>query len=384
MKYIIILFISIALIGCSQDQNQFSIKRGNYQRTGNYVTDPITRINKVLWEANPGKRTFDTNPILYDKKIFIGDNRGDIHVLESETGKELATSNIDYGFHRSASFLGQQLQINEGVLYFNIVGDITTYLCAVDVNTLQLKWKKELNLPYTPVIYGDKIYYSLSNELVSANKNDGKRVWSIKVGANKNDFITSDLCMSEGTIFLGTDQKIHYAIDAKDGKILWKEKLSGKEFPVSKVYYLRDESESVIGGQNLLIYDSGSIISLDTKSGKENWRGSYNCNSLAAVSENKIVFNKENAIDCISLSNGKLIWEYSKKYFYPHTSPIIVGSNIYLSYEGDMGTGAFKCIDLNTGNENWDYKPGAGSYISPLVYDKKMYLALSYKLIALE
>jgi outer membrane protein assembly factor BamB len=129
--------------------------------------------------------------------------------------------------------------------------------------------------------------------------------------------------IKNGVIYFGGNDGYFYAVEAKDGKLVWKVSV-GSEITTSAAV-----------GENLVFFGcmDGKLYAMDIHTGSEKW------------SKNTGVSNR--------------------------SSPAIVGSILYLG-----GAVAFLALDSRTGDLLWvfDTKGGA-TYASPFIHDGVFYCA---------
>ena len=216
-----------------------------------------------------------------------------------------------------------------------------------------------------------------------------------------------------------------YALDARDGKVLWKTNLL-KQFSSERPEWGLSLSPLIAG--NLLIMlsgDSGSLIALDKQTGKTIWEQRGYTTSYSSVQldsnrpENAFIFTASGLV-YFRIKDGRKLWEYPwktaynlnvaipqvigdhvfitsgykhggtllkvstshakkvwmTKNFSNHFGGVVLRDNTIYGFHGNTGKrGSFlRSLDVKTGKVNWEQNGlGAGNVI--LVYDKLIVLS---------
>jgi len=159
---------------------------------------------------------------------------------------------------------------------------------------------------------------------------------------------------SDGKLFLGSDDQSFAALDGKTGQIVWERSLSsgGFDYVPYEAALSPDESKVYYTTQ------SGKMVALDTKNGKELWefRGSTSSriSTPAVSSDGKTVYagSESNDFHAIDADTGLEKWSASVK--------IGDGSRPALSPDEKtvyVGTGDWRleALDADTGTTKWDF-----------------------------
>ncbi len=213
----------------------------------------------------------------------------------------------------------------------------------------------------TPFIEDNYVYsFGRSGDLVCWQLADGEMVWR----QNVNDFggkepshghSSSPLVQKDRVIVQGGGEALFMAFNRYDGELIWKtgDGLAGFASPVP----FKDGDETYI-----LMYHGKGLSCIDTEEGQERWRApwEFDMNATTPALENNIVFITSFTQGCqaleISSDGYKVLWKNSAVSAH-HSDPIIIDGYLY-GYTGFSGRnkGAFKCIELKTGEEMWSSK----------------------------
>lgn len=199
---------------------------------------------KFLWQYPTKKSITNSNPVVVEGKVFVGDDSGIVYALDASTGKLIWQKQLEaYQIHSSPAY-------DNGVIYVGTetedVGGARTgrgsYMCALDAQDGKVLWQFESdwrsnempNLIHgTPAVLDGVVYFGSENGYFYAlNKNDGSLIWKkiitkgVKTSARQARStglvgISTAPALGYGKIFIGTWEGNFLALDQRDGKTLW-------------------------------------------------------------------------------------------------------------------------------------------------------------------
>ena len=166
---------------------------------------------------------------------------------------------------------------------------VNGYLCAVNINTGALKWKKKVEGPILfgaePIAENNRVYIATSYGIVQAFAQDGTAVWE----RNLEEGIFSSLTYDNGLLYVGTDRSRVYAINARDGSVRWSCQTDSRIFT---------SSPKVYRGILFVGCYSGSFYAIDARSGWPKWAFKANKPVLSAPAffEDSVFFGSEDGM----------------------------------------------------------------------------------------
>ncbi|MEJ2271349.1 MAG: PQQ-binding-like beta-propeller repeat protein [Candidatus Bathyarchaeota archaeon] len=234
---------------------------------------------------------------------------------------------------------------------------------------LNLRWKSTTNggVVSTPIAANGRIFVgSQDKNIYSLDATDGRKIWNFTTGAR----IKSSLAFFEDKVYLGPDDGYIYCLDALNGSLLWKTQAGG---------YIEAQFKAVTGIRSSpIVFDNkvyvGSLDTnlycLDANSGNIEWKFETQgyITSTPAVSEGNVYVTSQEpssgALYKIDSNNGSLIWKREIEYEIVadrgtdlHVSPTVADGLVFVATNKDYYYG----INATSGEIEWKYLTSRGS-----------------------
>lgn len=192
-----------------------------------------------------------SNPVIFGKVALVGFSDGSLDAIDLQSGSVLWQKSISYA--KGASDVERLVDIDTDPLIEGEIAYIATYqgyVGALSLRTGEFIWKKPASTYKNLAIDNYNVYLTSSDDVIYAyNKRDGHVSW--KQAALKARNLTEPVVMNK-KLFIGDKQGFLHALNAEDGEIISRTKLSG---PI--------EISPVVEDRNLIILTSnGKINSL--------------------------------------------------------------------------------------------------------------------------
>lgn len=213
----------------------------------------------------------------------------------------------------------------------------------------------------TPFIDSDRVYtFGRGGDLFCWRLFDGEILWRKNVtdeggeaptwGYSSSPLVVDNLVLVQG----GGDCRT-IAYDKMTGDVVWK---SGSGI----AGYAALSEMNIAGNQIVLAFHGTGLAAVTVEEGTElwnkDWTTRYNVNATTpVVVEDKVLitsgYGTGSMLLAIKSDRADSLWD-SKAFSAHHSDPHIIDGYIY-GYSGDsfQNKGAFKCIDLKTGEEKW-------------------------------
>ena len=215
---------------------------------------------ETLWNFEAqGQISASPNRIGFEgrKAIVVGSYDNYLYCIDSKNGKEI--SRFESGYYIN----GAVALSNNFIVYGGCDGWIRVVDCISGIQTDSLE--VETYIPASPAIYNDWCYIADHSGNIYEIKLDRGKIASHKKiieSQDKNSAFVSVPAVSDRMVYVVSSDRNIYAINRKDGSIVWKHLLKGET----------GESSPVICNDKLLVCTRSGIVSIhDAKTGNLLW-----------------------------------------------------------------------------------------------------------------
>ncbi len=368
LKFISGIFILCCQYSCSNedDNNQYSMFRGNNKHTGTYVTAEV--------KNNPGlKWRFKTNGVVNSSvaiegdKLFFGSGDSSLYCINASDGL------LAWQFKTSGAVFSSPAVIN-GVVYFGS-HDGNFYALNSKDGTVEWSFKtggekrfsaKGIHglLPKdslfidewdfwlsSPAIERSTVYFGSGDGYFYAlDKNDGKEKWKFKT----DGIIHSSPALAFGNVYFGGFDTYLHALNAESGKELWKYKTPDD----TVIYNQTGITSSPVIADSILYFGcrDSRVYALNAVTGTFIW-SKYNnmgwISQVPVVADNKVMYASGSSKKFVALNkqNGDSVYSIGVETG-AFSSPAIVNNTLYY---GDF-RGSMFGRDVATGKLIWTYQ----------------------------
>ena len=332
---------------------------------GMYPSKNYTSFGSTKWKFSTKGKIF-SSPAVFEGVAYIGSEDKNLYAVDIATGKELWKFTTEGAIHSSPAVYKDVVYFGSFDGFYYALNKNTGKLRwkfqtgGEKLNGHKGLWGMKpdnefLNDPFdfylsSPVINMDdtnlKVYFGSSDgNLYSLDAETGKLSWKFKT----NGIIHTSPTLYEGKVFIGSWDTYMYAVDAEAGKEIWKFK-TGDHPEVHLLEGIQasatvdvDEDAIYFGARDAYFY------ALDINTGNLKWKF-FNDNSwvlsTAGVKDGSIYFGTSDQYNLISLDakTGKQNWKF-KANGYVYSSPALAGNTVFF---GDF-TGKMFALDLKSG-----------------------------------
>jgi outer membrane protein assembly factor BamB len=185
----------------------------------------------------------------------------------------------------------------------------------------------------------------------------GKLKWSFITG----DHIQSSPAVSDGTVYIGSNDGYVYAIDAETGQEKWKYKTGSWV----------ESSPVIVDGVVYVGSNDSKLYALDAETGKKIWdyKATYAIRSGPAVSNGKVYFGADDySMYAVDTETGNKVWSYETDN-YVQSSPVVSGGIVYFgSFDGFL-----YALNANNGGLRLKFDTRSAIVDSPVISDTIVY-----------
>ncbi len=212
----------------------------------------------------------------------------------------------------------------------------------------------------TPAVDGKRVYAALSTHLYCIDTGDGSLVWKTPYPGRKGP-ASSPLVLG-GTVYLQDHPLV--AFDGKSGEVLW----TNKEVGGSKQSPAAWQSPE---GTVIICNSSNEVVGVDAKTGKILWKQPGGGDATPAVSGDYLVVTsrtKDHSLSAFKLSAtaAEPLWTMDFRTLRYGSSPIIFEGHAY-----HLGSKRHLCVELETGKIAWQ-RDATSAISSPILADGKL------------
>jgi len=193
--------------------------------------------------------------------------------------------------------------------------------------------------------------------------------------------VRSSPAVVDGTVYLGDRDGVMYAVDAETGKKLWsfavheEGEVEGDWLPYMDTQI--DSSVCVTEGKVVFGAWNGYVYALDAKEGKEVWRfwaGDILRSSPVPDGDVLYIGDWSGRMYALSTEDGEVVWEYDTGNDHIRSTPCLDAEGILYfgaadTEEGGRGYtpdgGDFHAVDTETGESEWVFDTEGGVVSSP-------------------
>ena len=246
-----------------------------YERPDFSVNDRYPRVG-TKWTARTQGAVY-SSPVLYDRKVYVGDDNGLLHCFGLKDGKErwtfasgarivgtpaaadglVAFGSADgciYGVNARTGVLLWKVRTSEAVLGAATIADGTLYIGCSDgtFRALELKTGREVwtygglrgYVETRPLLYDGKVIFGAWDcNLYALDRRTGREAWIWNEGHTRMHFSPAAVwpVATDGKIFIAAPDRVLSAIDARTGETLWRT----KESTVRETVALSEDSSRI-------------------------------------------------------------------------------------------------------------------------------------------
>ena len=309
-----------------------------------YAIDSRSGISRWTFQAENG---ISSQPVIHGNKVLFESYDGTLFSLKAKSGEEVwrFTSDNYYSFSSPPTIIGNTI----------LVSDAGGRLYAVDANSGKSLWKFDANTPETVSsihngillmwmdyisAHGDTVYFASKDGYIYAlSILSGDLKWKYDTGS----VLTVQPEIIGPYIFLGNKNGDTFAIQRKDGRVVWSQDGAGN--PVTCLKGLDPLGEFNSPSDNRINLIANLIF--------KTW-------SLGNTSIIKVTSNQ--GVAKVNVKNGNEIWKKDVN------AEFISCPNKWFSYLFFAdATGEVRAIDEADGSDKWEVELGGKVFSTPVL-----------------
>ncbi|VGO13950.1 Serine/threonine-protein kinase AfsK [Pontiella desulfatans] len=333
--------------------------------------------NRMKWKYEAGS-PIRTTPAV-DKNIVVTTTEsGCLIGLDRSSGKERWRTQLNSGEARAFQLFSAPA-ISDGKIF---IGSATKELYCADLESGKLLWRVAASdwIRSKPLVIKNRVYFASLDGTVTAlefNDSGTKQLWSEQAGHHE---IFSDLSGTESGILVSTSELYLYSLNPENGAVQWRHSVVESTYEDGE----RRMADIVAGGgdfqspptvSNGKVYvgtPSRFVFAVDAQTGKKIWRfeTSGQVSGAPSVYRGRVYFGQQGGNEemyCVDAETGDPVWSSKVGWVWCTSTP-----DDERVYTGTVD-GRIIALDVETGEEVWEYLTNGGVYPAPAVDDKRVY-----------
>lgn len=312
------------------------------------------------WRASVGA-SITTDVVYDDGLIYVGDELGNVHALNANSGVGVWSRAID------GTVVGRPVIVHN----FVVAAGRNGVLSAFDKKSGQLAWEHTPSKQDGSVTFSDgaaagdgKVFICVGNgRLYAVRASDGGYLWDVSA----NMALITAPVYSQGVVYFGDQEGIFSAVDANSGNKLWGGGAGGL-------------INTPTPGHNGYVYFScadGSVSGVNIKERATAWQtfvGSPVSTPPVTASGRIFVGTAMGSVVALSESNGGVLWNANIGGGNVNARPVVGGGAVFVG----SGDGTLYALDPASGATRWSWKMGREILGAPCFENGVLYAASSF------
>jgi outer membrane protein assembly factor BamB len=371
LRLIATLMLLTLLAGCQTVGGWFGRGHDPEVSPAPLVEFAATAQAERLWSTRAGRGTDRSRanlpPVFADGEIWVADANGRITAVDADSGREQRSWNTGERVSAGPTVHGDL------VFFTTFAGR----LHAVDRQSGDSRWQAELTAEVLsmPVIEdGVVVVRGINGRVFGFALNSGERLWvyerSVPLLTLRG---TSDPLARAGVIFIGFDDGLVAALRARDGQLLWEERIAEPEGR-TELERLADIDGplAVVGSELYVASYRDRIAGLAVDSGRLLWiKEVSSAQGLSLRRTQLATADRNDAVWLIDRRNSATLWRDDRLARRQITRPVFLGDYlITVDFEGYM-----HCYDADSGEFAARVRATRNRPVSaPLVVGNQLYV----------
>lgn len=351
-KYCLATLLSVSLATMATGCSLFGGEEDTIEVSPSPETQNAFPLNELWNNSLSGNAKIYSllSPTVKDNIVYAAGRGGQVKAIDLATGNTLWNVDLSKGslFSSQSALLSGGVSVDDKYVY---IGSERATLFALNKNDGSIAWQKETKgeIIAKPIsTENNVIIRTTSGYLQAFTQEAGNDVWDTNIDVpNLTLRGQSTPAVAYGAIILGDDSGRVSAYFAKDGQLIWQQRIS-QPSGSTEIAKLNDVDTTPVVDQGLVyaIGYNGNIAALDLSNGQIVWKKALSStNSFALEKNNIFVVDQDDNIYSLAKNGGSIIWKQSDLLHRQLTDPVIYQDYVIV---GDF-EGYLYLIDINSG-----------------------------------
>lgn len=308
------------------------------------INDKYSQVKKA-WEFSSDANIIST-PAVANERVFVGNQNGVMSCFSLKDGKPL------WKFRTEGSIFSSPAVAN-GKLVFGS-GDGNVYCVDVNKGKLIWKYKTAASVLGSPVINGDTVFIGGSDHsyLALSSKN-GQLIW--KFAGLEGPVVSTPLLYQDKIVFGAWDRHL-YALNRSNGNLLWKWNNGSSVRNYSPASCIPVASDNII----YVMAPDRVVSAIDAVNGKTLWRSKDGGvrESIGISADGKWIYGKSMQDTIVAYAASReqqsAAWKLHAGFGYEHVPSMLIekDGNVFFGTK----SGVVYCIDPTEKKVVWSHK----------------------------
>ena len=296
------------------------IESRNFEKTKKFprpdysINDKYSQVKKG-WEFSSDANIIST-PAVDGNKVFVGNQNGVMTCFSMNDGKPIWN-------YKTGGAIFSSPAVANGIVVFGS-GDGNVYCLSISKGKLIWKYKTAASVLGSPVINGDTVFIGGSDHsYLALNKNDGKVIW--KFTGLEGPVVSTPLLYQDKIVFGAWDRHL-YALNRTSGNLLWKWNNGSSIRNYSPASCIPVVSDNVI----YIMAPDRVVSAIDAANGKTLWRSKDGGvrESIGISADGKWIYGKSMQDTIVAYAASKeqqsAAWKLHAGFGYEHVPSMLI------------------------------------------------------------
>mgnify|MGYP000990965035 CR=1 FL=1 len=308
------------------------------------INDTYSQVKRG-WEFSSDANIIST-PAVDGNRVFVGNQNGVMTCFSMNDGKPIWKYNTGGAIFSSPA-------VANGIVVFGS-GDGNVYCLNISKGKLIWKYKTAASVLGSPVINGDTVFIGGSDHsYLALNKNDGKVIW--KFTGLEGPVVSTPLLYQDKIVFGAWDRHL-YALNRTSGNLLWKWNNGSSIRNYSPASCIPVVSDNVI----YIMAPDRVVSAIDAANGKTLWRSKDGGvrESIGISADGKWIYGKSMQDTIVAYAASKeqqsAAWKLHAGFGYEHVPSMLIEKDGHVFF--GTKSGVVYCIDPVAKQVVWAHK----------------------------
>lgn len=366
-----LLSVAAVLSGCSSETDVVTMS-------------PLPMVNNQfepnkVWSTSVGSGVGDyyshLRPAYQDGRIYAADRKGEVSVLNAETGDEIWSVNLGEKsgwFSRDPALLSGGVTVSGSKVY---LGSEHAMVFALNTGDGSLAWKTRVagEAISRPVVSDGMVLIHTANGMLQAlDENDGSVKWTVSLDTPALTLRgESAPAVAYGAAIVGGDNGRVSAVLMQQGQMIWQQRVVQPKGS-TEIDRLNDVDTTpvIIDGTVYSLGYNGNLVALDLRSGQIQWKREMGgVNDFIVDGDRIYVVDQNDRVSALKTDGGASLWTQSALLYRNLTAPILYNGYLVVA----DGEGYIHWINKQDGHfvaqQDVD---GSGFLSSPIIAANKL------------